>query len=89
MHRKLFTPLAFSFFITKAVVPRARKAGASWREQFHLLGTAMVLGTFSLTSIMFFFASSLFSHDAKRRVREMISPAAREARRKAQGVEQA
>ncbi len=89
MHRQLFTRLAFSFFMTKVIVPRARNAGASWREQFHLLGAAMVLGTFSLTSIMFFFASSLFSHDAKRRVREMISPAAREARRKAHGVEQA
>ncbi len=87
-HRRFFTPLAFSLFITKGVVPRARAAGASWREQLHLLSTALFLGSFSPKAVMFFLASCFFSHEAKRKVREMISPEAREARRRARSVEQ-
>jgi glycosyltransferase involved in cell wall biosynthesis len=87
-HRKYFTPLAYSLYVTKGVVPRARAAGASWREQLHLLSSALFLGSFSPKAVMFFLASCFFSHEAKRKVREMISSEAREARRRARSVEQ-
>jgi len=87
--RHLFTPLAFSLFTVRGVVPRARTAGASWRVRLHLLGAALLLGTFSFSTIMFFLASNFFSNETKRKVREMISSDAREAKRRARDLEQA
>jgi glycosyltransferase involved in cell wall biosynthesis len=87
-NRRYFTPLAYSLYVSKGVVPRARAAGASWREQIHLLSATLFLGSFSPKAVMFFLASCFFSHEAKRKIREMISPEAREARRRARSIEQ-
>lgn len=86
-HRALFTPIAFSMFITKGVVPRAREASATWRQLLHLLSAALLLGSFSFRTVFFFGASSFFSRDFKRKAREFISPKARRARRLARSAE--
>jgi hypothetical protein len=75
----MFTPIAFGFFIVKGVVPRARQAGASWRQLLHLLSAALLLGSFDIRIVFFFFASSLFTVETKRKVREFVSPRARQA----------
>ena len=79
-HRQFFTPIAFSLFITKTVVAKAREGKASWRELLHLLSAAMLLGAFSPRAFFFFLASCLFTRNTKRKVREFLSPAARQSR---------
>jgi glycosyltransferase involved in cell wall biosynthesis len=71
-HRALFTPQSFAFFITKGVVPRAREAGASWRQLGHLLSAALFLGSFDLRTVFFFVASSCFTREFKRKAREAL-----------------
>jgi len=78
-HRYLFTPIAFAFFIVKGVVPRARQAGASWRQLLHLLSAALLLGSFDVRTIFFFFTSSLFTVETRRKARELFSLRARQA----------
>jgi len=82
-NRRLFTDRAFSHYITRTIVPRAKEARASWRELFHLLSAALLLGSFNLEATLFFFASSIFARESKRKIRELLSPAARRARERA------
>ena len=85
-NRSLFTPRAFSFYMTKVVAPRAKEARASWRELFHVFSAAVLFGSFNVKSITFFFVSILFSRDSKRKIREILSPRARKSRALANSV---
>jgi len=86
-HRNLFTSLAFSLYIVKAIVPKARNARASMRELLLLLFSALLLGKIDSRTIFYFLASALFTSDFKRRVREFVSPRARYARRSSRSVQ--
>ncbi len=78
--RELFTPIAFSLFLVKSVVPWAREAGTPLRERFHILSAALLLGACRPKVLFFFFASAFFSRETKRKMRELVSPSARRAR---------
>ncbi len=80
-HRTLFTPLAFSCFITRTVVPRAKSAGASRRQLLHLLSAALLLGSINFTAISSFLFSSLLSQERKAWGRRLLSKQARLATR--------
>lgn len=80
-HRHLFTPFAFSLYIVKTIVPKAKLGNASARELLYLLTTALLLGSFRPRVLFFFIASACFTADFKRQVRESISPRARSARK--------
>jgi glycosyltransferase involved in cell wall biosynthesis len=79
-NRELFTPQAFSLFIAKTVVPLAKSGGATWPELLELLWAAMSRGSMHPRVLFFFLASGFFSSEAKRKVRELLSPRARKAR---------
>ena len=80
-HRPLFTPLAYSCFLTRAVVPRAKAAGASRRQLLHLLSAALLLGSFNLTAISSFLFSFFLSQERKAWGRRVLSRQARLATR--------
>jgi glycosyltransferase involved in cell wall biosynthesis len=86
-HRNLFTSLAFSLYIVKTVVPKAKDAEASTRELLLLLFSALLLGKIDARAIFYFFASALFTREFKRRVRELVSSRARYARRSSRAVQ--
>ncbi len=81
LHRTLFTPLAYSCFITRTVVPRAKSAGASPRQLLHLFSAALLLGSINLTAISSFLFSSLLSQERKAWGRRVLSKQARLATR--------
>jgi glycosyltransferase involved in cell wall biosynthesis len=72
-HRDLMTDRAFSDFVTRGVVPRAREVGASPRQLFPLLGMAFRASP-RIKVIAQFLISSLFSREVKRKVRDLIYP---------------
>lgn len=76
-HIGLFTPLAYSCFITRSVVSRARIAGATKRELLHLLSAALLLGSFNLRAVFSFFLSVVFTPEVRARGRRLISSTAR------------
>jgi glycosyltransferase involved in cell wall biosynthesis len=68
-NRSLFTPKAFSLFMTKQCVSRARQNGASAKVLFHLLISGCVLGSFNPEAIFYFFLYVFFSGDTRRALR--------------------
>jgi hypothetical protein len=78
-NRFLFTPKAFSLFMTKQCVSRARQNGAPARVFLHLLITGCVLGSFNLMAILYFFTYWLFPGDLRRSMRYSLSRSPRAA----------
>ena len=75
--RPLFTPLAYSCFITRTVVPRAKSAGARNRELLHLFSAAVLLGSFNFHAISSFLFSFFLSQETKAWGRRVLSRKAR------------
>jgi glycosyltransferase involved in cell wall biosynthesis len=71
-NRKLFSPMAFSFFMVTHCVARARQNRASFRIQLHLLMTALLLGSLSPKPILYFVGYSLIPEPRRRAIRKWI-----------------
>jgi len=69
--RRLFTGRAFSLYLVKSVLSRARENRAPLRDQLRILYTAIVLGRLRFEVLFYFIASALFGRDAKKRVRDL------------------
>lgn len=82
--RRLFTSRAFSLYLVKSVLPLAREMKSPFRVRFHILATAILLGSFRPEVFFYFFASAFFSRETKRKMRELTSARARRARVKKQ-----
>lgn len=78
-NRSLFTPKAFSLFMTKQCVSRARQNGASAKVFLHLLITGCLLGSFNPKAIFYFFTYWLFPGDLRRSMRHSLSRSPRAA----------
>jgi hypothetical protein len=78
-NRSLFTPKAFSLFMTKQCVSRARQNGAPPRVFIHLLISGCVLGSFNPKAILYFFTYWLFPGDLRRSMRHSVSRSPRAA----------
>lgn len=78
-NRSLFTPKAFSLFMTKQCMSRARQNGAPTKVLFHLLITGCLLGSFHLKAIVYFFVYWLFPGNSRRSMRLFLTRSPRAA----------
>jgi hypothetical protein len=78
-NRALFTPKAFSLFITKQCMSRARQNGAPTKVLLHLLISGCLLGSVNLRAFLYFFAYWLFPGNVRRTMRHFVTRSPRVA----------
>jgi hypothetical protein len=71
-NRALFTPKAFSLFITKQCVSRARQSGAPMKVLLHMLVSGCLLGSFNIKAILYFFVYCFFPGNTRRALRSSL-----------------